>query len=559
MPTGPLSFFTIRYEKESLQVRKKSRILAGLAAGFGGISLALALLMAVTKAMVVAAVFMGIVLFCAAVLGMLRAGRYHLASSAFLYGLFAAMFVAIKFDQYVDVYETYVFGTLGCFLLIVATLIADRPRQAVVIGLLDLAAIEALYWLDAFPKDGGKVTVLAIQNLSVSSILTAVAAAVAAYLVKMTSSLLTEVELEAKAAERSYDELNLAMGRAQSSSQRIGENLSASVAKTSESIDSLHSRVQDIARGMDELDGALNLSGEATHKAEDSHAKVRAALDAYADQVSRASAAIEQMAAAAAALESQAQGKREAVAELVEASRLGEGVVASMSQAMSQIQDSATRVAELGAIIGDVSERTNLLGMNASIEAAHAGAAGRGFAVVAGEIRGLSIEAGKSAQVIGETLKQVLSGIASTTARSGEALGAFRKISEDIRGVSQMIEELLASIREVSSGAADVVSVVEAISELTQSAESAVTQSGQGVTESLQGMDAVAEIASRVRVEAAEMSKSFDEMRQDSDTVRKLGGENLGTIQALKKSLDGFSTKAGAVAARGIKIKRPAR
>jgi len=562
MPSSPLSFFTAKYEGEPLQVRKKSRILAGIASSFVGISLVLGVLMAVTKAMVVAGVFVGLALFCAAVLALLRTGKYHVASSAFLYVVFAAMFIAIKFDQYQNIYETYVIGTLGCFLLVVTTLIADKPRQAIIIGLLVLAAIEAIYWLDSFPKDGYTVSVLAIQNLATSSVLTAIGAGVAAYLVRMTSSLLGQVEREAKAAERSYDELNSAMGRAQSASLRIGESLSASVERTSGSIESLRSRVLDIACGMDELDGALSLSGEASKKAEDSQLQVRGALDSYSQQISMASAAIEEMAAAAAMLETQAISKRAAVVDLVEAARQGESILSSMGQSMGEIEASAKRVAELGAIIGDIADRTNLLGMNASIEAAHAGAAGRGFAVVAGEIRSLSIEAGKSAHVIADTLKQVMAAISTTAVKSGRALDSFRKISEDIRGVSEMIEELLGSIHEVSAGSAEVVSVVETIADLTTSTEAAVASSRQGLDESLRGMDSVAEIASRVRVETAEMSRGFDEMRQDSEAVRRLGGENLGTIQALKAGLDGFALKSEgsparrAQPSRGISVKR---
>lgn len=556
----PLSFFSAPYSSLSLQMRKKSRILAGCSMGFGAIAIVFAILMAATKAFVAAAVFVGISLACAAVLALLRAGKYRTASSLFLYGLFAAMFVAIKWDQYQDVYETYVFGTLGCFLLVVATLIADRPLQAIVIGALDLAAIQALYWLDSFPKDGAIVTVLAIQNIAVSSLMVGLSTFVAAYLTRLTGGLLAEVEREAEAARRSYEELNAEMGRAQSTSQRIGESLSASVARTSGSLTSLRTKVEGIALGMDELDGALERSGEANRRADACQGEVKTALSAYSDQVARASAAIEEMAAAANALASQASSKKEAVRALVDTSMSGEGVVASMGDSMGQIQEASRRVTELSAIIGDVAERTNLLGMNASIEAAHAGSAGRGFAVVASEIRSLSVETGKSARVIADTLKAVAAAISATADKSGEALASFKRISEDVRGVSLMIEELLANVQELSAGSADVVAAVEAVAELTRSTETVVDRSCEGMAESLKGMDAVAEIASRVRVETSEMSSRFDEMRGDSEEVSKLGSENLGTIQALKVSLEGFargdSAEAPRASATGVAVKR---
>ena len=199
---SPMSFFCASYAAQSLQLRKKSRILAGCALGFGVAAVACAILMAMTKAPVPAAVLAAVALCCSLSLALLRAGRYRVAASFFLYGILAAMFVAIKWDAYKDVYEAYVFGTLACFLLVVATLIADRPIQAVVIGLGGLAAIQLLYWIDAFPKDGNKVTLLAIQNLAVSSLMVCLATVVAAFVVRMTGGLIRDVAFEAAAARR---------------------------------------------------------------------------------------------------------------------------------------------------------------------------------------------------------------------------------------------------------------------------------------------------------------------------------------------------------------------
>ncbi len=543
MPLKLLSFFAHRYEGEALPVRKKSRILASLGLGFGLVSLVIAILMAATGAILVAAVMVGLALFCAAVLAMLRAGRYRASSSAFLYGLFLAMFIAIKFDAYVNVYETYVFGTLGCFLLVVAALIAGRASQAINLGILNLGAIEALYWMDSFPQDGNVVTSLAIQNLAVSSLMTAVSAIVAAYLVRMTGELIAQVEHEAALAERSYRDLNLAMGKAQASSQHIGEDLSASASRSAVAVASLREKSAEIARGMDELDRALAHSSRANEGAVDSQAEVKRALGAYSDEVARSSSAIEQMAAAASSLSEQASRKQEAVRGLVVTSRSGEAVLASLSLSIGQIKDSTRRVMELSAIIGDVADRTNLLGMNASIEAAHAGAAGKGFAVVADQIRGLSVEVAKSARVISDTLKQAQAAIESAAGRNEEAIGSFRSISEGVRGVSQMIEELLASIQEMSSGSSDLMNSLGSVAELTRSTDIAVRRSNEGIVESSMGMEAVAAVAARVRGETAEMASRFDGMQKDAEEVRRLGGDNLGTIQGLKASLDSFERK----------------
>jgi methyl-accepting chemotaxis protein len=541
MPFAPLGFFVARYDGQSLQIRKKSRILAAMALGFGGISVVFAALMALTGAGTVSVIFVGIALFCTCVMLLLRGGRYHLASSLFLYGIFAAMFAAIKFDAYVDVYETYVFSTLGCFLLVVTSLVADRPRQAIAIMVLSLLGIEALYWLDAFPKDKGVVTMLAIQNLSVSSLMVAISGFGSAYLVRMTSGLVEEVTRRADAASDSYAKLNSAMNSAQSASQTVGERLSASVAHSMTSLESLKTRVLEISRGMERLTEALELSDSANAGAVSSQDSVNEALSSYSEEVARASSAIEEMAAAAGNIGSQASQKKEAVHALVELSRAGEALLSSMSQSMDNIFESSKKMAEVNVFMGDVAERTNLLGMNASIEAAHAGVSGRGFAVVAGQIRALSVEAGNSSRVISESLKEMQGAVQTAAAKNGEAMSFFKKIADEIHGVSLMLEELLGNIQELSAGSSDVIGAVEKVAELTRGTESAVREARENIGKSSEGIEAVADIAAKVRTDAIDMAGSFDALRKDSGELEGLGRDNLGTIRELKEHLKGFA------------------
>jgi methyl-accepting chemotaxis protein len=415
----------------------------------------------------------------------------------------------------------------------------------VVIGILNLAAIEALYWLDAYPVDGNTVTLLAIQNLAVSSLMVAISTVASAALVRMTGSLIAEVQKRADESASSYGNLSTAMNEAQASSQQIGEMLSASVIRTVHAVESLRERAVEISGGMDDLRLALSQSSEENKTAVQKQGKVKEALTAYSDEVARASSAIEEMAAAAGSISLQASQKSEAVRGLVSLSTAGENLLASMNHSINQILDSAKRMMETSVFIGDVAERTNLLGMNASIEAAHAGAAGKGFAVVADQIRGLSVEASKSSRLISDTLKETQASVEAAAGKNGEALSFFKKISEEIRGVSLMIEELLASIKELSAGSADVLKAVEAVADLTRKTDAVVDASCESISRSSEGIESVVKLASRVREEAAEMAGNFDQMKKDAEEVKLLGGENLSTIQSLKKSLDGFAPAGG--------------
>jgi methyl-accepting chemotaxis protein len=469
---------------------------------------------------------------------LLRRGKYYLASSFILYGLWLIMFVAIKFDAYQDVYECYVFGTLGSFALLACALIADKPQQSIVLMVLDLVAITVLYVFDALPKDGGKVTTLAIQSLATSSFIVITGGFCSAFIVRNATDLVHEVEKRARAAGDNFKRLNEAMMGAQATSQRIGEQLSGSVVNTVTSVKSLQNTVNQIVNGMDTLARALHESESANASTVDNQEKVRLAMADYAREVAHASSAIEEMAAAVSSIGGQASQKGEAVHSLVSLAKAGEEKLSAIKTSIDKILDSAQSMMEMSVFIEDVAERTNLLGLNASIEAAHAGASGKGFAVVADQIRALSVEAGKSSRTISDTLKETRDAIQQTSKQNLEVIQFFKKISEDVQGVSNMIEELLYNIKEISGGSEDVLRAVQSVSALTSSTEETVINSQSAVSKSSEGINSVSKIAVKVRNDSIEMVGRFGEMLHEAEEVQRLGQQNLETVESLKSRIN---------------------
>ena len=191
---------TAPYRDADIRIRKKASLLAPSALVIGLIGLVLSLVMAVTGAIVVAVFLLGLAAFCASVLYLMAKGRYSLASSLFLYGMFLVMFAAIKFDAYQNLYECYVFGTLGSFLLIMTGLIAINRGQVTIITLLNLGAIAVLYVVDAYPLEG-TVSPLAIQSLATSGVLIITGGAFTALAVSLQAALVDESERTARIAE----------------------------------------------------------------------------------------------------------------------------------------------------------------------------------------------------------------------------------------------------------------------------------------------------------------------------------------------------------------------
>jgi methyl-accepting chemotaxis protein/iron only hydrogenase large subunit-like protein len=147
--------------------------------------------------------------------------------------------------------------------------------------------------------------------------------------------------------------------------------------------------------------------------------------------------------------------KRESVMELMDNAAKGQDAMKYTVQAVRDISESVDGIAAAIKIISVIAANTNLLSMNAAIEAAHAGEAGKGFAVVADEIRRLSESTRENSRSISQTLSSIITGINATTKRSSDTGELINGMSGEINGVASTMTHLidtLTTLADESSG-----------------------------------------------------------------------------------------------------------
>ena len=130
-------------------------------------------------------------------------------------------------------------------------------------------------------------------------------------------------------------------------------------------------------------------------------------------------------------------------------------------QSVDGISQSVDGIAQAIKIISAIAANTNLLSMNAAIEAAHAGEAGRGFAVVAGEIRRLSETTRENSQNISRTLKSIIDGIAVTSKQSGDTNSRIVEMSKEINGFAETMTGLIDTFSKLSTGSSEITSELD--------------------------------------------------------------------------------------------------
>ena len=150
-----------------------------------------------------------------------------------------------------------------------------------------------------------------------------------------------------------------------------------------------------------------------------------------------------------------------------EAARGGE-VVSNAVAAMSEINDSSNKIAEIIGVIDEIAFQTNLLALNASVEAARAGEQGRGFAVVATEVRNLAQRSATAAKEIKELIQDSVSKVESGSALVNESGETLQEIVGGIKKVCDIVSEIAAASAEQSDGISQVNQAVSSMDELTQ-------------------------------------------------------------------------------------------
>ena len=164
----------------------------------------------------------------------------------------------------------------------------------------------------------------------------------------------------------------------------------------------------------------------------------------------------------------------------------GGAVVGKAVVAMSGINESAKKIADIIGVIDEIAFQTNLLALNAAVEAARAGEQGRGFAVVASEVRSLAGRSATAAKeiksLIEDSVRKVGDG-SSLVTQSGRTLG---EIVTSVKKVSDIVAEIAAASREQSSGIEQVNRAVVQMDELTQQ-NAALVEEATAASQSMAG------------------------------------------------------------------------
>lgn len=354
-----------------------------------------------------------------------------------------------------------------------------------------------------------------------------------------------ELGMIAQSCNRMSEELDqsvIKIKKATDNSRDISSDLTSHSTEISATVNEMSASMDSMKTGIGNLNQELKNSDDSLERIRHNIQSVTKLIDTQGRSVGESSAAITQMVASIQSIEKMTQEKKLLTDNLSELARKGEVHMKDTVNSITEIETYTATILDLIQIINNVAAQTNLLAMNAAIEAAHAGDAGRGFSVVADEIRKLAETAGNNAKDISISLKNITEKIQSASDQSEKTNQTFKSIIVGVTDVSQGMGETLSGLQEMAAGSQQVTNSIENLNALTSEVRASGGEMSTGVEEIYTALKKVYETMDSYMGSIAEMASGSSEISDAMVSLAELSSKNVESIELLEEFISHFQT-----------------
>jgi len=270
--------------------------------------------------------------------------------------------------------------------------------------------------------------------------------------------------------------------------------------------------------------------------------KLDSLIEEQASKVAQSSASIEEMISTTKGVADNVDRMRVAFDRLQGSSALGQERIRQTAAVIKTVAEQSEKLQAANAVINAISSQTNLLAMNAAIEAAHAGAAGQGFAVVADEIRSLAEKSAKQSKEISQDIKTISASIGKVAESSVQSETAFSDILAQIESLGDYERQIKQAMDEQVQGSRQILDATARINDITGNVKDSSTEMVEGSNAIKSEIETLSETSQTVDARVEEIFHGVELIQKSILDTRVISQKASALAQALTEQLSRFKT-----------------
>ena len=322
--------------------------------------------------------------------------------------------------------------------------------------------------------------------------------------------------------------------------EEIGSELASNMTETASSIHQISANIDGVKQQAMTQAASVTETAATIEEIVRTIKQLNTSIETQAASVAQSSSSVEEMVANIASITQTLEKTDSAIRSLTSATGDGKATLVTSNAVTHKIAEESGSLMEASSVIQHIASQTNLLAMNAAIEAAHAGEAGKGFAVVADEIRKLAEDSATQGKAITATLKTLSGEIETLSASSKTVEEKFNAIFSLAEQVKEMSARLTEAMREQENGSKEVLTAIKSINTVTvevQAGSEEMLKGGEGVAKEMQKLDGLTRV---ITDSMNEMASGAVQINNAVQEVNELTQKNKRSIENLAQEVSKF-------------------